>query len=50
MSSSSSVATRFQGEINALMIVVVQEIFDYPFEVDVDLNRGKKLALSQKPG
>jgi len=49
MRSSSSVATRFQGEINALMVIVVQEMFDYPFEVEVDLNRGKKLALSHKP-
>jgi hypothetical protein len=47
--SSSSVATRFQGEINALMVIVVQEMFDYRFEVDVDLNRDKKLALSHKP-
>jgi hypothetical protein len=44
MSSPSSVATRFQGEINALMVIVVQEMFDYPFEVDVDLKRNKKLA------
>jgi hypothetical protein len=49
MRSSSSVATRFQGEINALMVIVVQEMFDYPFEVDVDLNRDKKIALSHKP-
>jgi len=49
VSSSSSVATRFQGEIKTLMVVVVQEMFDYPFEVDVDLNRDKRLALSPKP-
>ncbi|MCK5486604.1 MAG: hypothetical protein KAI86_10345, partial [Desulfobacterales bacterium] len=49
MSSSSSVATRFQGEINMLMVVVVQEMLDYPFELDVDLNHGKELALSHKP-
>jgi len=50
MSSSSSVATRFQGEISTLMVVVVQEMLDYPFEVNVDLNGGKELSLSQKPG
>lgn len=49
MSSSSSVATRFQGEIKTLMVAVVQEMLEYPFEVDVDLNRGKELTLSYKP-
>ena len=24
-------------------------MFDYPFEIEVDLNRGKELALSHKP-
>jgi hypothetical protein len=46
MSSSSSVTTRFQGEIKTLMVVVVQKMFDYPFEVDVDLNKDKKLAYN----
>jgi zinc-ribbon domain len=49
MSSSSSATTRFQGEISTLMVVVVQEMLDYPFEVEVDLNRGKELTLSHKP-
>ena len=49
MSSSSSAAARFQGEINNLMVVMVQEMLDYPFEVEVDLNRGKELVLSHKP-
>jgi predicted Zn finger-like uncharacterized protein len=49
MSSSSAVATRFHGEIKTLMVAVVQEMFEYPFKVDVDLNRGKELALSYKP-
>jgi DNA-directed RNA polymerase subunit RPC12/RpoP len=49
MSSSSSVATRFQGEIQTLMVAVVQEMLEYPFEVDVDLNQGKELTLSYKP-
>jgi len=49
MSSSSSTAARFQGEIHTLIVAVVQEMFDYPFEVEVDLNRGKELVLSRKP-
>ncbi len=49
MSSSSSAAARFQGEINTLMVVVVQEMLDHSFEVEVDLNKGKELALSRKP-
>jgi len=49
MSSSSSTAARFQGEIRTLIVAVVQEMFDYPFEVEVDLNRGKELVLSHKP-
>ena len=49
MSSPSAVATRFQGEIKTLMVAVVQEIFEHPFEVNVDLNGGKELALSYKP-
>jgi len=28
---------------------VVKEKFDYPFEIDIDLNRGKELELSHKP-
>ena len=48
MSSSSSVAARFQGEIQTLVVVVVQEMFDYPFEVDVNLKQGKRLALSHQ--
>jgi hypothetical protein len=49
MSSSSSTAARFQGEIHTLIVAVVQEMFDYPFEVEVDLNHGKELVLSHKP-
>lgn len=49
MSSSSSAAARFQGQINTLMVVVVQEMLDYSFEVETDLNKGKELALSRKP-
>jgi DNA-directed RNA polymerase subunit RPC12/RpoP len=50
MNSSWSVATRFQGEIHTLMVVVVQEMLDYPFEVYVHLNRGKELTLFHQPG
>ena len=49
MSSGSAVATRFQGEIKTLMVAVVQEMLEHPFEVDVDLNGGKELSLSHKP-
>jgi hypothetical protein len=49
MSSSSSTATRFQGNIQTLIVAVVQEMFDYPFEIEVDLNRGKELASSYEP-
>jgi hypothetical protein len=49
LNSSSSVATRFQGEISSLMVVVVQEMLDYPFEVNVDLNGGKELSMSHQP-
>jgi hypothetical protein len=50
MSSSASVATRFQGEISKIYVVVVQEMLDYPFEVNVDLNGSKALRLSHQPG
>ena len=49
MSSASSAAARFQGEISTLMVVVVQKMLEYPFEIKVDLNRGKELALSHSP-
>jgi hypothetical protein len=48
MSSSSSVSSRFQGVIAKLKVVVVKEICDYPFELDVDLNGGKELGLSHR--
>ncbi len=50
MSSSSSVTTRFQGEINTLVVVVVQEMLDYPFEVKVDLKGSRELSASTQPG
>ena len=49
MSTSSSTAARFQGEIHTLIVAVVEEMFDYPFEIEVDLNGGKELVLSHKP-
>jgi hypothetical protein len=49
MNSSSAVATRFQGEIKTLMVAVVREMLEYPFEVEVDLNGGKELTLSYQP-
>ena len=30
-------------------MVVVDKILEYDFDVEVDLNRGKKLTLSRKP-
>ncbi len=49
MSSASSISTRFQGVIAKLKVVVVRERFDYPFEIDVDLNQGKELELANTP-
>ena len=49
MSTASSTTARFQGEIHTLIIAVVEEMFDYPFEIEVDLNGGKELVLSHEP-
>jgi hypothetical protein len=49
MNASSAAATRFQGEIYRLQVVVVVEILEHTFEVAADLNRGKELVLSHKP-
>jgi hypothetical protein len=49
MSSASSISSRFQGIIAKLKVVVVKERFDYPFEIDVDLNQGKELELANRP-
>jgi hypothetical protein len=49
MSAASSAASRFQGQIYRLQVVVVEEIFEHAFEVVADLNRGKELVLSRKP-
>ena len=50
MSTASSAASRFQGEIYRLQVVVVEEIFEHTFEVVADLNRGKELVLSLSRG
>jgi predicted Zn finger-like uncharacterized protein len=49
MSSSSSVSMRFQGIIDTLKVVVAVSMLECPFEIDVDLNGGKELALSRNP-
>jgi predicted Zn finger-like uncharacterized protein len=49
MSAASSAASRFQGEIYRLQVVVVEDIFEHTFDVVADLNRGKELVLSHKP-
>ena len=49
MSSASSITTRFQGAVETLKVVVAKKVLAYPFEVVVDLNGGKELALSRKP-
>ncbi|UCF93864.1 MAG: hypothetical protein JSW39_06805 [Desulfobacterales bacterium] len=47
--SAASIAARFQGIIHTLKLVVIQDTLEYPFEVDVDLNRGRELTLARKP-
>jgi hypothetical protein len=49
MGSSSSVFSRFQGIIDTLEVVVVTEVLEHTFEVEVDLNNGKELELPAKP-
>jgi len=49
MSTPSSTATRFDGVIARLKVVVTRKTLDYPFEIEVDLNQGKKLTLSREP-
>ena len=49
MSSSSTISTRFRGIIDTLKVAVAHKILDYDFDVEVDLNGGKELALSRKP-
>ena len=49
ISSVSSVATRFQGVIDTLKVVVATSVLEFPFEIEVDLNGGQELTLSHKP-
>jgi hypothetical protein len=49
MSSPSSISTRFEGIINTLKVVVTRTMLEYPLEIEVDLNRGKELVLSEGP-
>jgi len=49
MSTSSSVSARFQGVIDTLKVVATDKMLEYPFDIEVDLNGGKELALSRKP-
>lgn len=49
MSTPASAATRFEGLIKKLKVAVSREILEYAFEVEVDLNRGRPLALSREP-
>ena len=49
ISSPSSISTRFEGIIDTLKVVVTRTMLEYPFEIEVDLNRGKELVLSEGP-
>jgi hypothetical protein len=49
MGSSTSKFSRFQGIIDALEVVVVTEILEEVFEVELDLNNGEELQLPDKP-
>jgi len=46
--AASSVAARFYGIIDLLRVVVIRDMLAYPFEVAVDLNGGKALALARE--
>ncbi len=49
MSTTTSAVKRFAGLIDTLKVVATRDMLEYPFEVDVDLNQGKPLALSREP-
>ena len=49
MGSSTSKFSRFQGIIETLDVVVVTDILEETFEVEVDLNKGKSLELPATP-
>jgi hypothetical protein len=49
MGSSTSKFSRFQGIIDTLEVVVVTEVLEDSFEIEVDLNNGKELEIPAKP-
>jgi predicted Zn finger-like uncharacterized protein len=49
MSTPSSISTRFAGIISDLKVLVARELFESSFAIEVDLNRGKALALAREP-
>lgn len=49
MSTASSATARFAGIIHTLRVAVTRRMLEYPFEIEVDLNRGKELVLSREP-
>ncbi len=49
MSTATTAAGRFAGIIDMLKVVVIRDMLEYPFEVEVDLNRGKPLELTREP-
>lgn len=49
MSTPSSATTRFEGLIHTLRVAVTREMLEYPFDIEVELNQGKKLVLSREP-
>jgi predicted Zn finger-like uncharacterized protein len=49
ISSAPSAATRFQGVIDTLKVVVAASVLEVSFEIEVDLNGGQELKLSHKP-
>ena len=46
--TAASASARFCGIIDRLQVAVVRDMLAYPFEVEVDLNGGKALALAQE--
>jgi predicted Zn finger-like uncharacterized protein len=48
MQTSASASARFYGLIDTLKVVVIRDMLEYPFEVEVDLNGGKALTLARE--
>lgn len=49
ISSSSGIFKRFNGAIDRLQVVMAENTIEYTFDVETDLNGGKKIELSHKP-